>query len=163
MLVVLQRYLAQLPHGLAGARSLLRAGAAGEDGPEYRLGCPAANGSGGFLSGGGYDHHLRRLRREYAQQVPLMAQAVLKHFPEGTRVTSPRGGYVLWVQLPEGVDSLALYTQAMAQGIGIAPGYMFSATPKYRNFIRLNAAFWSYSALGALERLAGLVKQVTKG
>ena len=114
-----------------------------------------------FLSGGGYDHHLRRLRREYAQRVALMAQSVLKHFPEGTRVTSPRGGYILWVQLPETVDSLALYGPALASGIGIAPGYMFSATSKYRNYIRLNAAYWSYSALGALERLAALVKQVS--
>ena len=112
-----------------------------------------------FMSSGGYDLHLRRLRREYEVRMRLMAQAVLKYFPEGTRVTSPRGGYVLWVQLPEGVDSLALYDPALRLGISIAPGYMFSATPKYRSYIRLNAAFWSYSALGAMERLAGLVKE----
>ena len=112
-----------------------------------------------FMTSGGYDLHLRRLRREYEVRMRLMAQAVLKYFPEGTRVTSPRGGYVLWVQLPEGVDSLALYDPALRLGISIAPGYMFSATPKYSSYIRLNAAFWSYSALGAIERLAGLVKE----
>jgi DNA-binding transcriptional MocR family regulator len=112
-----------------------------------------------FLSGGGYDHHLRRLRREYAQRMSLMGQAVLQHFPEGTRVTSPRGGFVLWVQLPDKVDSLELYGPALKAGISIAPGYMFSATPKYRNYIRLNAAFWSYSSLLALEKLALLVKE----
>jgi DNA-binding transcriptional MocR family regulator len=112
-----------------------------------------------FMTSGGYDLHLRRLRREYEVRMRLMGQAVLKHFPTGTRVTSPRGGYVLWVQLPEGVDSLALYNPALAMGISIAPGYMFSTTPKYRSYIRLNAAFWSYNALGALGRLAGLVRQ----
>ncbi len=112
-----------------------------------------------YMTSGGYDLFLRRLRREYENRMALMGQAVLKHFPEGTRVTSPRGGYVLWVQLPEGVDSLKLYEPALAQGISIAPGYMFSVTPKYRNYIRLNAAFWSYRALGALENLARLVAQ----
>jgi DNA-binding transcriptional MocR family regulator len=112
-----------------------------------------------YMTSGGYDLSLRRLRREYENRMSLMGQAVLNHFPGGTRVTSPRGGYVLWVQLPEGVDSMQLYEPALAQGISIAPGYMFSVTPKYRNYIRLNAAFWSYQALSALERLAGLVAQ----
>jgi DNA-binding transcriptional MocR family regulator len=115
-----------------------------------------------FMTSGGYDLHLRRLRREYELRTRLMAQAVLKYFPPGTRVTSPRGGYVLWVQLPQGVDSLALYDPALAMGISIAPGYMFSTTPKYRSYVRLNAAFWSFNALGALERLAGLVWQATE-
>jgi DNA-binding transcriptional MocR family regulator len=99
------------------------------------------------------------LRREYENRTGLMGQAVLNHFPAGTRVTSPRGGYVLWVQLPDGVDSLKLYGPALAMGISTAPGYMFSVTTKYRSYIRLNAAFWSYSALGALENLARLVAQ----
>jgi DNA-binding transcriptional MocR family regulator len=112
-----------------------------------------------FMASGGYDLHLRRLRREYEVRMRLMAQAVIKYFPQGTRVSSPRGGYVLWIQLPEGVDSLDLYGPAMKMGISIAPGYMFSSTSKYRSYIRLNAAFWSYQALGALERLAGLVQE----
>jgi DNA-binding transcriptional MocR family regulator len=113
-----------------------------------------------FLTSGGYDQHLRRLRREYARRMSLMGQAIIKHFPEGTRVTCPRGGYVLWVQLPEQVDSLELYTPALENGINIAPGPMFSASPaKYRNYLRLNTAIWSYSALVALEKLAGLVRQ----
>jgi DNA-binding transcriptional MocR family regulator len=112
-----------------------------------------------FMTSGGYDLFMRRLRREYENRTALMGQAVLNHFPAGTRVTSPRGGYVLWVQLPNGVDSLKLYGPALAMGISIAPGYMFSVTTKYLSYIRLNAAFWSYSALGALENLARLVAQ----
>jgi DNA-binding transcriptional MocR family regulator len=114
-----------------------------------------------FLSGGGYDRHLRRLRREYAQRVSLMGQAVTHHFPEGTRVSSPRGGFILWVQMPDAVDSLVLYEKALEQDVSIAPGYMFSTTDKYRSHLRLNAAFWSYSALGAVERLGRLAAQLS--
>ncbi len=115
-----------------------------------------------FLESGGYDHHLRRIRRAYAEKVSLMSNAVLQHFPAGTHLTSPRGGFVLWVQLPENVDSLVLYRQALQAGITIAPGYIFSATNKYRNYIRLNAGYWSYQALSALERLGGLVHNLAK-
>ena len=34
---------------------------------------------------------------------------VLRHFPPGTRVSQPQGGYFLWVQLPDPVDTLALH------------------------------------------------------
>ena len=66
----------------------------------------------------------------------------MRYFPGGTRVTRPNGGIVLWVKMPDYVDSLVLYKQALQAGITLAPGYMFSATEQYRNFIRLNAAYW---------------------
>ncbi len=110
-----------------------------------------------FLSSGSYEHHLRRIRRAYAQKVTQMAQGIMRYFPEGTRVTTPAGGFVLWVQMPDTVDSLVLYKQALKVGITLAPGYIFSATPQYRNFIRLNAAYWSYEAEKALQRLGKLV------
>jgi len=109
-----------------------------------------------FLANGGYDHHLRRIRRIYARQVALMAQAVSKFFPEGTRVTRPSGGFILWVELPEHVDSLELYELAVKSGITFAPGPIFSAEQKYRNFIRLNAARWSEKVEDALARLGQL-------
>ncbi len=110
-----------------------------------------------FLASGGYDHHLRRIRHIYASQVNLMSQAVMRYFPEETRVTRPSGGHVLWVQLPESVDSLDLYTRALKAGITLAPGYLFSATEKYRNFVRLNAAYWSLKAERAMERLGAII------
>ncbi len=112
-----------------------------------------------FLESGGYDHHLRSIRRLYAGFVSQMSQAVMRYFPEGTRVTRPNGGIVLWVKMPDTVDSLVLYKQALQAGITLAPGYMFSATEQYRNFIRLNAAWWSYETDRAMERLGELVAE----
>ncbi len=113
-----------------------------------------------FLSSGGYDHHLRRIRREYAQRVASMGQAVRRFFPEGTRVTRPGGGFVLWVQLPEAVDSLELYKRALKAGIAITPGYVFSTTEQFRNFIRLNAANWSKEAEPAIRQLGKMVTEL---
>jgi DNA-binding transcriptional MocR family regulator len=106
-----------------------------------------------FLDSGGYDHHLRNIRRVYARNIAQMSQSVMRYFPAGTRVTRPNGGFVLWVQLLEQVDSLRLYRQALRAGITLAPGHIFSATNQYRNFIRLNAAYWSDEANRAIQRL----------
>ena len=110
-----------------------------------------------FLESGGYDHHLRSIRRLYAGFITQLSQAVERYFPEGTRVTHPNGGIVLWVQLPDYADSLELYKQALQAGITLAPGYIFSATHQYKNFIRLNAAWWSYETDRAMKRLGELV------
>jgi len=106
-----------------------------------------------FLANGGYDHHLRSIRRVYAQKVAQMADAIGRCFPEGTRVTRPRGGFVLWVEMPEQCDSIRLYERAHLQGISVAPGPLFSATGKYRNCVRLNAAFYAEKLAGAVAAL----------
>ncbi|MBI3739065.1 MAG: PLP-dependent aminotransferase family protein [Chloroflexi bacterium] len=113
-----------------------------------------------FLESGGYDHHLRRIRREYASNVALLSRAVTRTFPPGTRVTRPAGGFVLWVQLPENVDSLELYGMALRGKITITPGYLFSPTNQFSNFIRLNAAAWNYPIEHALERLGEMIVEL---
>jgi len=114
-----------------------------------------------FLEQGGYEHHMRRVRRVYSLNVSSMSEAVMRHFPEGTRATHPTGGFVLWVQLPESVDSLVLYKQAHRSGITLSPGYLFSATRRYKNFIRLNAACWNNEIERAIPRLGGLISELS--
>lgn len=108
-----------------------------------------------FLANGGYEHHLRRLRKAYKKQTRFMAEAVLEAFPQGTTVTRPSGGHVLWVRFPEYVDSLVLYEQSLKAGITIAPGPIFSSGDKYRNFVRLNAGVWSERVEAALHTIGG--------
>ena len=69
-----------------------------------------------------------------------MTKAVMRHFPEGTRVSQPEGGFVIWVELPGDVDSFDLARRALAAGVSIAPVALFSARQKYRNCIRLSCA-----------------------
>src|SRR3989344_3425502 len=91
-----------------------------------------------YLEEGGYDRHLRQLRLTLANSLAQLRQLVLRHFPAGTRVSQPEGGYFLWVQCPEQVDTLALHHQALAHGISIAPGALFSADQRFRSAMRLN-------------------------
>ena len=112
-----------------------------------------------FLANGGYEHHLRSIRRVYARQAAQMGDAIGRTFPVGTRVSRPQGGFVLWVEMPEGVDSLVLYKKAKLQGITIAPGPIFSVDGRYRNCVRLNAACWNSAVEVAIETLGRLAKE----
>jgi DNA-binding transcriptional MocR family regulator len=115
-----------------------------------------------FLANGGYDHYLRKIRGIYSRQISLMTQAITRYFPDGTKVNNPSGGFVLWVEMPEGIDSIKLYEHALDKGITIAPGLIFSASGKYRNFIRLNAAYWSDRIEQALATVGRLAEGVTR-
>jgi DNA-binding transcriptional MocR family regulator len=96
----------------------------------------------------------------YSEQMASMIDAVERYFPDSTRLTRPRGGHVLWVQLPGGVDALDLYDAADGVGIRIAPGPMFSPSGAYRNFIRLNTGFpWSASTERQMATLGRLVAE----
>ncbi len=116
-----------------------------------------------FLQGGGYDRHLRSLRRHLAAQVERMTEAIAEHFPEGTRVTRPTGSSLLWVELPASVDALALHSRALEAGIGIAPGPVFSAQPqRYSHFIRVSANHpWSPRIEAAVATLGSLARSLS--
>jgi DNA-binding transcriptional MocR family regulator len=124
------------------------------------LACPTLPGMAvaEFLASGGYDRHLRRLRTAVAGNMERYREAIATHFPEGTRVSSPRGGFVLWVELPPGVDSLALHEQALRRRIVVAPGPLFSARQRFANCIRISAGTpWSDRIADGIKTLARLV------
>lgn len=116
-----------------------------------------------FMESGKYDHHLRKLRKAYASNVSMLTQAIMRYFPRETRITRPSGGFVVWVQLPGELDSLELYRAALKGGITITPGTIFSPTNQFYNFIRLNAANWTYTIERAMDHLGQLITDQLPG
>ena len=111
-----------------------------------------------YLERGGFDKHLRKLRAALAAQQAVFAQAVGHYFPPGTRATRPEGGYFLWVELPEGCDALHIHRQALAQGISVAPGPIFSASHAFMNCLRLNYGHtWNARTEQALATLGQII------
>jgi DNA-binding transcriptional MocR family regulator len=53
-------------------------------------------------------------------------------------VSRPLGGFVLWVELPSGTSALDLHDRALAHGISIAPGTIFSAKQRFASCVRIN-------------------------
>ncbi|MEW5741541.1 MAG: PLP-dependent aminotransferase family protein [Myxococcota bacterium] len=116
-----------------------------------------------FLASGGYDRHLRRLRRQLQAQVERTRAAVAHSFPAGTRISAPAGGFVLWVELPPGVDAYTLQTRALERGISIAPGPIFSPRERYTNHIRLSCGFpWSDRTAQAIATVGTLAAALAR-
>jgi DNA-binding transcriptional MocR family regulator len=114
-----------------------------------------------YFASGDFDRHLRVARAEYRQSRDRLVAGVARHFPRDTRVTHPAGGFVAWVELPKAVDAVDLYRRALAAGISVAPGTLFSAREKYRHFIRVNFAYASDPA--TIEALATLGELASSG
>lgn len=113
-----------------------------------------------FLRNGGYDHHLRSIRRAYQNQLHFFSQAILCYFPEGTRLSRPQGGFVLWVELPPGVDTLRLHRDALKLHINTAPGALFSVKDRYRNCLRMNCGLpWNEGVESAVRTLGELARK----
>ncbi len=113
-----------------------------------------------FMASHAYDRHLLRLRQLLKQQREQMAEAVARHFPEGTRLTVPDGGLLLWVELPDQRSSQQVFEQALAQGVRVIPGSMFSNTSRYNHFIRISCGEpFTPRTEQALRTLAALVAQ----
>jgi len=113
-----------------------------------------------FLRDGGYDHHLRSIRRAYQNQLHLFSQSILRYFPEGTRLSRPQGGFVLWIELPPKVDTLKLHREALKQHINTAPGALFSVKERYRNCLRINCGLpWNDEIESAVRILGDLAKK----
>ena len=91
-----------------------------------------------YLASTAFERHLRTLRRVYEQQVAAMQASVSRYFPAATRISQPQGGYVLWVELPEQIDTSRIYESAIAENLAYVPGELFSASGMYRNCLRLN-------------------------
>lgn len=91
-----------------------------------------------YLAHGGYERHLRALRRTLARQRDLAARLAARYFPPGTRLASPEGGYFLWVEFPREVDTLRMHREALERGINIAPGQIFSASRGFSHCLRIN-------------------------
>ena len=115
-----------------------------------------------FLRSGGYDHHLRKLRRVLHENVQRVAFEVAQRFPAATRISRPAGGFLLWIELPETVDALELSRRCQSKGVSIAPGPVFSATGDYRSCIRLNAGQrWSPHIARAVQTIADEARRTT--
>lgn len=119
---------------------------------------PAQAALADYLQNGGYDRHLRKLRHALEMQQGAMLASAARHFPSSTRVTRPSGGYFLWFEFPEQLDSLKLFNLALSQGISLAPGPIFSANRGFRHCARLNYGHpWDSRCEQAMEVLGRLV------
>jgi DNA-binding transcriptional MocR family regulator len=113
-----------------------------------------------LLAQPGVEAHHRQLRLRVGQRVAEARALIAEHFPAGTRVTDPAGGFILWVELPEGADSMALFEACRAEQIVVAPGRLFSPGDLLRRHLRLGVGGrWEARERAAFVRIGALAAE----
>jgi len=115
-----------------------------------------------FLASGNYSRHLKTLRPLLKRNADRMSALVAEHFPAETRTSRPVGGSVLWLEMPKRVNAEQLFDDAIAAGISIAPGQIFSPSNRYTNFTRLSYGHpWTEKTENAIRWLGQRVTELS--
>ncbi|MCG7534288.1 PLP-dependent aminotransferase family protein [Pseudoalteromonas sp. OOF1S-7] len=103
------------------------------------LGCnrPLQLALADYIGRGHYTRYLKKLNQTLALQCNQYIQTLTQRLPANIQINRPRGGLVLWFELP-GVDIKRLQTQLQAEQIYILCGDAFSTTGLYQQYVRLN-------------------------
>ena len=99
----------------------------------------------------------------FEDNITRMTSVIDKSFPDGTRATRPAGGFVLWLALPDPLNSRAVFEQALKRGICVVPGELFSASGRYTNCLRLSAGHpWHPRIENALRTLGDITRSMLR-
>lgn len=114
---------------------------------------------GRFLETGLYNSHLKKMKESIRQNLARYVDSINRHFPQEVKISRPKGGLSLWVEMPLYIDGQELTRRALKEGIGICPGQIFSASDQYNNYIRINyCPIWNSRIDRYLQKLAMLIK-----
>jgi 2-aminoadipate transaminase len=111
---------------------------------------------------GHFETGIPKARALYASHWAATERALHEYMPDGVRWSEPTGGMFTWLEVPEGLDTLALRDVAIEAGVAYVPGTAFYPGDEGRREMRL-----SFSSLGeddlaeAIRRLAGVIAQAT--
>ena len=111
-----------------------------------------------LLRSGSYERHLQKFRFELQKNLNRTTALIGQHFPEGTKLTRPDGGLVLWIELPEMINAALLQEEAFQHHVSYAPGEIFSSKGDYRHYIRISFCnLWENKVQRALIKLGELL------
>ena len=111
-----------------------------------------------FMSGGELDKNLAASVALYRGKRDFMLSLLEKYMSAGVSWTHPEGGLFLFVTLPEGCDTVALYDRALSAGVAYVAGSFFYADGSHRNTMRLNFSFLATERMEAgVKLLASLL------
>ncbi len=90
-----------------------------------------------YFQGTKWRRVLQGLTKRYAERRDVMLEALDEHFPSEARWTRPEGGFFVWVELPEFLDTGAMLAEAVESGVTFVPGDGFFPDGRGRNCMRL--------------------------
>lgn len=111
-----------------------------------------------YLAQGDLPRHISVLRELYRERRDALLAAVARDLPSGATVVHPTSGFFAWVELPDGVDTGALFDAALRENVMFLPAGAFRTVASVRrdSGIRL-----SFSVLRPDEIREGIARLAT--
>ncbi len=91
-----------------------------------------------FLRKNYIDSYTSHIRNIYKQRAVCMVNQLNEYMPDYVTWNNPRGGFYIWLKLPEGIDSTEILKLAIGKGAVFVVGKTFDPDEKKNNFIRLS-------------------------
>ena len=111
------------------------------------------------LRTGMLDSHVPMIRARYKRQRDAMESALQTHLAGFASWVKPVGGMFFWLELPEGLDAVALLPRAVDAGVAYVPGAAFFAQAPRANTLRLSFVTVAPAQIEAgIAALAGVLK-----
>jgi len=116
-----------------------------------------------LLKTGEYESHLEKARNHYRIRRDATLENLEKYMPDGVTWTIPKGGFHMWVELPNGYSSIALFLHAIERGVAFFPGPMQDLDHRFINAFRLSYGSVSLEQIQeGIELLSDAVKTLMK-
>jgi DNA-binding transcriptional MocR family regulator len=117
-----------------------------------------------LLKTGKYDEHLEKARTHYRIRRDAAIETLESEMPEGITWTVPKGSIHMWVELPKGYSSIALFLHAIEKGVSIFPGPMQDVDHRFMNAFRLSYGSVSLEQIRkGITFLAEATRELMKG
>ena len=83
-----------------------------------------------YCRSGALEMHIRHLQSLYKTRCDVALRALSKYMPSDTKWTSPRGGFFIWLSLPENVFAQDVKRLAQQEGVLVSSGEGFYVNPR---------------------------------
>jgi 2-aminoadipate transaminase len=112
---------------------------------------------------GEYDKHLKRARKAYRLRCAAALEALEEQMPDGVTWTRPPGGFHIWVELPAGYSSIALFLLAAERGVAILPGPQLDIDNRFLHAFRLSVGIVEREQIvEGVQKLAAAVRELLR-
>lgn len=116
-----------------------------------------------LFKSGRYDHHLERVKSLYRKRRDLLLESLQQLMPKAVSWTRPKGGFSLWVSMPQGYSSIALLLSAIDKGVNFLPGPLFDIDQRFVRSFRLSWAWTDEDQISeGVEILADTIKELLR-
>lgn len=110
-----------------------------------------------FIQSGAYSRHLKQAKYQLAKNKQNYIHYLSERLPEGSCITQPDGGLVLWIQVP-GLDTTKLNNAATVDNLDIRTGNLFTESQRYLDCLRINIGYaFNHEIQTTLDHLLDLI------